>query len=124
MSARYKNVLEEMLPWKPNEKKLYLATRAGNVEEVRRLVNDHVVDVNFYMGSHKFIPLIEASPKNYHEIIHILINAGAVISSDSLVGLIWIEVFPLLKGPCCSYLLPKQHPKSKKKKKKKIRLEK
>ena len=121
MSARYKNVLEEMLPWKPNEKKLYLASRAGNVEEVKRLVYDHVVNVNFNMGRYKFPPLIEASSKDYHEIIHILIKAGAVISSDSLAGLIWIEEFPRLTGLCCSYLRPKQHLKSKKNKKNKIR---
>ena len=84
MSARYKNVSD-----RDNEKKLYLAARAGNVKEVRRLVYDHVVNVNFNVGSYKSTPLIEASRKNNHEIFHILMDAGAVISSDSLVGLIW-----------------------------------
>ena len=119
MSARYKNVSD-----RDNEKKLYLASRAGNVKEVRRLVNDHVVNVNFNVGSYKSTPLIETSRKNNHEIFHILMDAGAVISSDSLVGLIWMEELPRQMGRCCRYLRPKQHLKSKKNKKHKIREEK
>ena len=47
MSARYKNVLEEMLLKKRNyQEKLDMAYRAGNIGEVRRIVYDHVMNLN------------------------------------------------------------------------------
>ena len=93
-SPRYQNELKEMrIEKKKNEEKLYSASQEGNAEEVRRLIHNHGVDVNFKMGSGsrwdsrfemregrwQTTPLIEATRKSHIEIVKILLDAGADI---------------------------------------------
>ena len=82
-TARYQNELKEMLiEKKKNEEKLHSASEEGNAEEVRRLVHDHAVDVNFTMGKYRRTPLIEAARKGHIEIVKILLDAGADIDRE------------------------------------------
>ena len=96
-SSRYQNELKEMrIEKKKNEEKLYSASQEGNAEEVRRLIHNHGVDVNFKMGSGsrwdsrfemregrwQTTPLIEATRKSHIEIVKILLDAGADIDRE------------------------------------------
>ena len=56
-TARYQRKLEEKLREKmENEKKLFCASKDGKSEEVRRLINDYMVEVNFAVGQNQFTP--------------------------------------------------------------------
>ena len=83
-TARYQKELKEMLIEKTkNEEKLYSASEEGEAEEVRRLVHNHAVDVNFEMGQLLTTPLIEAARKGHIEIVQTLLHAGADINRAS-----------------------------------------
>ena len=79
-TARYQKELKEMLIEKTkNEEKLHFASEEGEAEEVRRLVHNHAVDVNFEMGQDQRTPLIEAAREGHAEIVKTLLDAGADI---------------------------------------------
>ena len=62
LTERYQRELKEKhIEKNKNEEKLYNATKEGNAEEIKRLICDHMVDVNFEVGLHQLTPLIEAA---------------------------------------------------------------
>ena len=85
-TVRYQEQLEELMSEKQeNEKKLHNAAQVRNAEEVRRLINDHMVDVNIEFGSYQIPPLIEAAKDGNVEVVQTLLDAGAdVDKSDKL----------------------------------------
>ena len=83
-TLRYKKKLEEMqIKKKENEKKLFKACVKGNAVQVRRLIYDHMVDVNLVDKTeiHMSTPLIKAVRKGHNDIIRILLDEGADIES-------------------------------------------
>ena len=86
-TARYQMKLEEKLSEKmENEKKLYFASEDGDSEEIRRLIKDHMVDVNFEMGQDKATPLIMAAARGHKEVVQMLLHAGADIDRGDRWG--------------------------------------
>ena len=82
-TARYQRQLGELIKKQENGKKLYKAV--GNADEVRRLINDHMADVDVELGFFKLTPLIEAARQGKKEIVQILLDAGAdVDKSDKM----------------------------------------
>ena len=88
-TARYQAELKyKLIEKKKNEKKFYLASKEGNAEELRRLIYDHLVDVNFNFNIRRTsapgqsldtTALIEAVSKGQNQVVRILLDAGADI---------------------------------------------
>ena len=79
VTARYKRELDEKLIEKKNyERKLFLASKRGNAEEVKRLISTHMLTVNFLVnfnmsiGDSESTPLIGACAEGHNEVIQIL----------------------------------------------------
>ena len=91
-SASYQKRLAELLIEKEtNEKKLYDASQKGNAEAVRRLINNHMVDVNMvvrqYSSWHQSTPLMEAARNGHKEVVNILLQAGALVDKANNQGM-------------------------------------
>ena len=56
---------------------LWKASRDGNVEEVKRIISNGMVDVNCKQGYDKTTPLYMAAENGHIEVAKVLLNAGA-----------------------------------------------
>ena len=85
-TARYRKRLVELLIEKEeNEEKLLDASEDGDIEEVKRLISNCMVDVNTHGKYHCTFstPLIEAVRKGHKEVVNILLDAGALVDKSS-----------------------------------------
>ena len=88
-TPRYEKELDRMRIEKDdNEARLYSASKQGDAEEVKRLIYNHMVDVNFKMKIYEprpptfnTSPLAAASHNGHNEVIQILLDAGADIEN-------------------------------------------
>ena len=69
-SVFYTEILED-------EKKMLLASREGNVEDVGRLLSSGMVDVNCAGGKYQSTPLCEAAYHGNTDVVRILLDRGA-----------------------------------------------
>ena len=81
LTAPYQRKLEEMLAEKKkNSTKLHNAiSKSRTVEEIERLIDNLVVDVNFALGLDETTPLIKASKAGDKRVVEILLDRGADI---------------------------------------------
>ena len=88
-TASYQRRLEELLiEKKENEKKLHNASKAGNTEEVRRLLNNLKVDPNVKVKQMWYYstPLIEAADGGHKAVVQLLLDAGALVEMTDKDG--------------------------------------
>jgi len=80
-TTRYqKHLKKKEIEKRRDEEKLFKAASRGKVEVVRRLIYDHMVDVNFIMKKKELrTPMAEASYKGHISVVKILLEAGADI---------------------------------------------
>ena len=79
-TARYSEKLDEkLIEKKICERKLFFASKDGNGEEVKRLINAHMLNVNFRMPirDSESTPLIGACAEGHNEVVQVLLDAGA-----------------------------------------------
>ena len=72
-----------------NEKKLVVASAEGNVDIVRKLVSDLMVDVNAVMAHDNrcpATPLIEAARNGHIDVVNFLLHAGARVNKPATNG--------------------------------------
>ena len=92
-TAPYQKILDKLLNEKwENEEKLYFASRDGNTEELRKLISNLKVDVNFVTKYHHSTPLITAVHGRHKEVVKLLLDAGAEVNKAH--G----DQFPLLEA--------------------------
>ena len=85
-TTSYQKRLEELLIEKKiNEKKLYDASREGNTAEVRELINNHMVDVNF-VGPWA-TPLYWAVLQGHIDTVKLLLDRGAEVDKADNNGI-------------------------------------
>ena len=85
---RFLELWKELLTEKPvNEKKLYDASEKGDIEMVKKLCNNPVVDVNVVIawmdGLVQLTPLIIAARGGHEEVIRVLLKAGALVNKTN-----------------------------------------
>ena len=80
-TTRYQKQLKKKeIEKRRDEEKLFKAASRGKVEVVRRLIYDHMVDVNFIMKKKEHrTPMVQASYKGHKSVVKILLEAGADI---------------------------------------------
>ena len=97
-TERYKKRFEELLiEKKENEMKLFNACELGNAEEVKRLICDHMVNVDIVNEAEYFqpTPLMVAVRRGHYEIIKTLLEHGADIEKAGAYGhnpLMWAAI--------------------------------
>ena len=83
-----RHLIEKKIEKERIEERLFNAASCGNTEEVRRLIYDHMVDVNFVIKANNVVlpwkkqhrtPMVQASRRGHVSVVKVLLKAGADI---------------------------------------------